>query len=203
MKRTKYVCALLLIGALSGCDVPPPSQSAPKAQAGDEQDRADVAPAASEGAGTKASDQAIQSVHRSVVAVDHMPFAEPPRLVLTLAGSGWDEAGVFYGFAIDAAAVIKAMQKKGLVPDDEDFVFILRADGTDGVARNILHLQVPKNVLTATAPSPAALLENSDVIYNGPMGRAVGTAFCNSSVYQGGAGMLNVPQFCGKALVPR
>jgi len=202
MKRTKYVCALLLIGALSGCDMPPPSQSAPKAQAGDEQDRADVAPAAGEGAGTKASDQAIQSVHRSVVAVDHMPFAAPPRLVLTLATSGWDEAGIFYGFANDAAAVLKALQKKSLVPAGEDIVFILRAEGTDGVARNLLNLHVPERAFTASNPSPAALLESAKVEFNGSTGRATVSAFCDSGVYQGGAGMLNVPSFCGAALAP-
>lgn len=149
------------------------------------------------------TDAAIRKLDKRIVAVDHQPYATPPKLVLTLAGDGWDEAGMFYGFAISSGAVLDDLAKAKLLPDGQDVVFILRAPMTGGDPINVLHLTLPAAdaaALAGTRPTVPAVLERASVEFNGRHGREIVTAFCADAKFQGGAGLARTPKFCDLAL---
>ncbi len=195
MMEMKRVLLLLIVATLAACGGKPPEQKSTDAATAGSQGAADTNDEAK-------NDAAIQKLHRSIGAIDRQPFATPPRLVLTLNGSGWDEAALFYGFAGDAHSVLEKMSKKGLLPQGHDLVFILRAESTDSQKRNILHLQVPGAAVTeilSAGNSTAALLEGATIDFNGRMGRDVVATFCDGNPYQGTAGLMPTPEFCRQA----
>jgi len=164
-----------------------------------------ASPGSEDHAAVQDRDAAIARIHPSIGEVAWQPYAAPPRLVLTLDGSGWDEAHVFYGFAIDASSALAKLEKKKLRPTDHDVTFMLRVKGADSKNRNVLHLRIPGSAAAGSQQANAsgdarALLQQSTVEFNGRMGRDLVRAFCSSSKYQGPNGVQSVPDFCRRAL---
>ncbi len=144
-------------------------------------------------------------LHRNIHDVSHQLYAEPMRLVVTVNGSGWDEAAIFHDFVGDTLKILKEMEKKKVLPPGHDFSFILRVEDTRGEWRNSLHLEVPGQTAAAAIASSRQraaqeLLGTATVIFNGPIGREVVTDFCNRSLYQGPSGVMDTPAFCRRAL---
>lgn len=189
-----FLAALLVAGAI-GSAFAPVDQTAPPTSTAQSHEAAQPQGAA---------DKALKKLDARIVSVDHMPMATPPRLVLTLNGSGWDEAAMFYGFIVDATRVLDLMAAKNLVPAGEDVVFILRAPMTSGDAINVLHLELAAEhvvVMAGKNPSVPALLQQARVEFNGRHGREIVTAFCRSDRYQGAGGLAATPAFCANAFV--
>jgi hypothetical protein len=174
-------------------------------------DTADTAEAA--GADGKSTDTKIQKLADDIVAVDHMDHATPPKLVITLKKSGWDEKQTFYAFVGDASQIVAKATDKKLTANGVDFVFILRVavssvDG-DGAKKtsdqNILQILVPAADVPAILadkdrPAESALLRRAQVEFNGRIGRDMVTDFCTAELYQGRSGVSPSKTFCQSAL---
>lgn len=199
MNRKSAVLAAV-VTTLAACGIQSPPQPAGNAASAPE-----VANSAPADQAEKATDEAIKEIHRAITSVDHQPFADPPRLALTMKGSGWDAAGIFYGFATDARSVLEKLSKSNMLPVGEDVMFILRVEDTTGEWRNVLHLLVPRAAIEGLAAAQwqnadNALLLHAQVDYNGRMGREVVGAFCSSDKYQGATGLMSAPAFCDRAV---
>lgn len=193
----KEIMLILALAGLAGCaPTTAPQGSEAKISEADESSREnsiDPAP--------------LMKMHPNVVAVDAQPFATPPRLVMTLKGNGWRESDILHGFASNATSIPKKMAKKELIPADHGITFILRIEvesGGEMLDRNVLHLSVDQPFVEAVAGganvSAQALLNTSDVSFNGRLGRRLTEQFCGDDKYQGADGVLRTVDFCSKAL---
>jgi len=193
----KEILLILALAGLSGCaPTTAPQGSEAEISEADETSREnsiDPAP--------------IMKLHPNIVAVDTQPFATPPRLVMTLKGSGWRESDILHGFASNATSILKKMAKKKLIPADHGITFILRIEvesGGEMLDRNVLHLSIDQPVVVSAAGganvSAQVLMNTSDVSFNGRLGRRITEQFCADDKYQGAGGVLRTVNFCSKAL---
>lgn len=193
----KELLLTLSLAGLTGCSLP----AAPQA------DKASVIDTAQAPSDSAIDSAAIAKLHPNLVAVDTQAFATPPRLVMTIKGDGWGESDILFGFAGDATSVLKKMAKKKMIPVDHGITFILRVEAESSgqtQERNALHIAVDQQVVQSVAGgadiSAQALLDSSDVEFNGRLGRGITERFCADDKYQGAGGLLRTVEFCDQAL---
>lgn len=196
----KEMLLILTLAGLAGCSLP----AAP--QAGE----ASLTETTQASRKASLNPTAIAKLNPKLVAVDTQPFATPPRLVMTIKGSGWGESDILPGFAVDATSLLKKMAKKKLIPVDHGITFIIRVEGeSEGKMReyNVLHIAIDQQVVQSISGgadvSAQALLDSSDVEFNGRLGRRITERFCSDEKYQGAAGVLRTVAFCDQALGDR